>query len=244
MVDLNSIKQTDFWYFVGLFVTDGNLSKDGRHVNITSKDIEHLEKVKSALGLRTKITLKTRAADSGDKRYGFLQFSDVSLYQLLLGLGMTPRKSLTVGAIDVPSFYFPDFIRGVIDGDGSIRHWVHSQNQHEQWSLSVVSGSKAFAEWLQQRIAELFGLEGRLHVSPRKLYILKFGKLKARELIKLCYYEGALALSRKKILADLCLKPNSSIRKYNARVAELAYASDLRSDAARLEGSSPSSGTN
>ena len=37
MIDLTKIKPNDLWYLVGLVATDGSLSLDGRHINITSK---------------------------------------------------------------------------------------------------------------------------------------------------------------------------------------------------------------
>jgi hypothetical protein len=218
MVDLNSIDQAHFWYFVGLLVTDGNLSKDNRHINITSKDVDHLVKVNQALGLDNKITMKSRGASLAEKKYGFLQFSDVRLYKYLLSLGVTPNKSLTLGPLKVPAVYFPDFLRGVIDGDGSIRRWMHASNLNEQWSLSVVSASHRFIVWLHGVICKQFGVQGRLHESNRGMYLLKFGKLKAQVIIQSCYYDGCLALDRKMHQALQCIKPNTRIRNYIARV--------------------------
>lgn len=218
MVDLKSIKLENFWYFVGLLVTDGNLSKDGRHINISSKDTNHLEKVKETLGLKTKITLKSRGGNLQEKRYGFLQFSDVKLYRYLYSLGITQNKSLTIGAVKVPDKFFVDFLRGVIDGDGSIRRWIHATNGNEQWSLSVVSASKDFIVWLQTTITKLFGVVGRLHSTKKNLYLLKYGKIVAQRVLSSIYYEGALSLDRKALLARSCVVPNSLIRQYNARV--------------------------
>lgn len=218
MVDLNSIKQSDFWYFIGLLVTDGNLSNDGRHINLTSKDIDHLEKLKSVLGLHSKLTLKARGGRLAEKKYGFLQFSDVALYKYLLSIGLSQKKSLTIGAVKVPRPYFTDFLRGIIDGDGSIRRWIHASNAHEQWSLSVVSGSRLFLEWLNVEINAVLGITARLHVSKAGLYLLKFGKMKAQKIMKACYYKGALALERKAVLAGVCLQDNKIIRSYTARV--------------------------
>ncbi len=36
MINLNKIKPTDLWYVIGYIATDGYLSTDGRHINITS----------------------------------------------------------------------------------------------------------------------------------------------------------------------------------------------------------------
>lgn len=42
-------------YAVGLIATDGNLSKDGRHIELTSKDTEQLETFKRCLKLKNRI---------------------------------------------------------------------------------------------------------------------------------------------------------------------------------------------
>ncbi len=67
MVDLSLVKPKDLWYTVGLIATDGNLSKDGRHITITSKDEEILEGLKSILFLKLKLTKKATGG-SKDKK--------------------------------------------------------------------------------------------------------------------------------------------------------------------------------
>ena len=60
MVDLKLVKPENLWYIIGLIATDGNLSKDGRHIEITSKSKNYLISVKKALGLTIKIKKKAR----------------------------------------------------------------------------------------------------------------------------------------------------------------------------------------
>ena len=45
-------------YVIGLIASDGNLSSDGRHINITSKDEVMLQNVRLCLKIRNKIGLK------------------------------------------------------------------------------------------------------------------------------------------------------------------------------------------
>jgi hypothetical protein len=49
MVDLKIVRPEHVWYVIGFITADGNLSIDGRHINITSKDIVHLGNIKRAL---------------------------------------------------------------------------------------------------------------------------------------------------------------------------------------------------
>src|ERR1043165_5678244 len=134
MIDLAQVRSSDLWYIVGYIATDGNLSKDGRHIIITSKDTSHLNLIKRALFLKSKLSYKF-GGYTQKSLYSLLQFSDVSFYRFLTSLGLTPNKSLTLGSLNIESDYLGDFLRGVIDGDGCTYNWIHKSNQHKQWSL-------------------------------------------------------------------------------------------------------------
>jgi hypothetical protein len=62
MKPLNKVKlkwSPNFAYVIGLLVTDGNLSSDGRHINFTSKDKKLVEIFKKCLKLNNKIGRKS-----------------------------------------------------------------------------------------------------------------------------------------------------------------------------------------
>ncbi len=52
------IEGSNLWYLVGLITTDGCLSSDGRHIDITSKDYAFLQEIKDCLGIGNKIGSK------------------------------------------------------------------------------------------------------------------------------------------------------------------------------------------
>ena len=135
------IKPSLLWYVVGLITADGCLISDGRHINITAKDGKYLERLRHACGIKAKVGVKR--GGSGALAH-HIQFGSKSFYAFLVSVGLMPRKSKRLGALHVPDEFFPDFFRGVIDGDGSIRKWVHPGNGNEQWLLKVVSGSMPF----------------------------------------------------------------------------------------------------
>ncbi len=223
MVDLSLVKPEHLWYVVGLIATDGNLSKDGRHINLTSKDRGLLLAVRRALLVKNKIGRKARGGESV-KKYSVLQIGDRKFYDYLLGIGLTKRKSLTLGELVVPRNYFHDFFRGVIDGDGSIARWVHATNGNVQWSLRVVSGSRNFLAWLKDCAEKEFKVAGKLYGQQsggRKnpLYVLKFGKFAAKAILPMCYYKGCLALNRKLKSSIKCLQSEDGLRKYGKFVS-------------------------
>ena len=218
MVDLKNIKPENLWYVVGYIVTDGHLNKDGRHLNITSKDEEHIVKIKEVLKLNVKISKKTRDK-SKDKIYSQVQFGDVKFYKYLLSIGFVQQKSLNIGEIKVDRRYFHHFLRGVIDGDGNISTWIHKTNQHRQWSLRITSAASSFIKWLKKETEDYFEVGGKLYCYQYKykknpIYILKFGKLAAKVILRRIYESNYLSLNRKNLKSIKCLQDESKMINY------------------------------
>ena len=130
------VRPADLWYVVGLIATDGCISRDGRHVDITSADRQHLETVRRILGLKIAIGKKRNGPRTSVSYH--IQIGSRDLVRFLTAIGLTPRKSLTIGPLDVPDDAFSDFLRGAIDGDGSIRTWIHPGNGIHQWALKII----------------------------------------------------------------------------------------------------------
>jgi len=211
------IVSPDFWYLVGLIASDGCLYTDKRHIDITAKEKAFLLSIKERLGLRAGVTKKSSGL-AGKYSYR-VQIADVALYDFLLGIGLTPAKSKTLKAVNVPDNFFNDFLRGVIDGDGNIRKWAHPTNDGEQWCLRVYSGSINFLTWLSGKIEKLLRAKGKIYAEkkgPLKdkiVYTLKYGKVAAKEILKNCYQTESISLPRKYKLAIECVSSVSGWSK-------------------------------
>ncbi len=196
-------------YIVGLFVTDGCLSSDNRHIIFTSKDIEQINNVIDILNIKNKIGI-TRNKNSEAFR---IQICNVQLYDWLIKIGFTANKSLTIGEIDVPDKFFIDFLRGHLDGDGSICTYTDKYNTktnpkyvYNRIFVTFISASKKHIEWLHDKIIKNIGVVGAIHESKLKygnknpMHIIKFGKKESLVLLKKIYYSDKLkTLSRKKL---------------------------------------------
>ena len=164
--------------------------------------------------LALKVRLQSKKGGYGDSIGYDLNIGSKIFYNKLLELGLTQRKSLTLGPLLVPAREFADFLRGVIDGDGSIRTWVHPTNGRRQWSLRVYGASRPFLQWVSSTMEQLWNVRGRIHKEPasgqrpRPKYILKYGKLAAKAILGNCYYRGAIALERKRKIANGCISSN------------------------------------
>ncbi|OGG44866.1 hypothetical protein A2673_03205 [Candidatus Kaiserbacteria bacterium RIFCSPHIGHO2_01_FULL_50_13] len=201
--NIDLIWSPEFAYVIGIIASDGNLSPSGRHINITSKDREMVETVKSILRLMNKIGRKARGY-SKDKKYFVLQFGDINFYEFLLSIGLTPKKSKTIGAVAVPDKFFRDFLRGCFDGDGSLGTFRHPESKHPQVRLRITSASPAFLIWLLKSAQRLFVIEGGYIYSPKNksVQILSFGKADSIKILHLMYYKKSVpALSRKRKIA-------------------------------------------
>ncbi len=126
-----------------------------------------------------------------------------------------PAKSLVLGALTLPDDFFPDFLRGVIDGDGCIRvyqdRWNTFKNPkyvYERVYVTIASGSFPFLAWIQGQTTRLCGVTGALIQRKKKLpyhaqlWELKFAKKDSLILFPWIYYADDLpCLERKHILA-------------------------------------------
>ena len=107
-------------YFLGLLISDGNVFKDetGRQASISIvldlKDEYMLLKFKEALGTNTNIGHDGRGCGQMAVRSDIMA-KDLEKY------GVTPRKTLTTFLPKVDEKYMHHLIRGIFDGDGSIR---------------------------------------------------------------------------------------------------------------------------
>ncbi|TSC89875.1 MAG: Uncharacterized protein G01um10143_365 [Parcubacteria group bacterium Gr01-1014_3] len=188
----------EFAYAIGLITTDGNLSPDGRHFDFTSQDLEQLENFKKCLNIKNKISKKW----SGHKHKTVtrLQFGDVNFYKFLLGIGLIPNKSKTLGELDIPVKYFWDFLRGHFDGDGTFySYWDPRWKSSFMFYVCFISASKRHLDWLQKQIFNHLKITGHYTKSVNNsARALKYAKSESLKLLPKIYYKNhSTHLSRK-----------------------------------------------
>lgn len=216
-------------YVVGLLTTDGNLSKDGRHINMRSSDKDLIRTFQFCLQLKNKIS-KSYNNGFNQKASYLIQFGNVQFYNWLMTIGLTPLKTYTIGAIKVPDIFFRDFLRGHFDGDGTIFTYKDRYNNYRgriytntRIFTKFVSASKTHITWLYGKIGEIANINGALICNmptrPNRvpMWEIKFAKKESLKLLQWLYYQPKLpCLKRKMILAKQFLKtiPKEIRRKY------------------------------
>jgi len=189
-----------FAYAIGLITTDGNLSKDGRHIDFTSKDLDQLRTFLKCLCIKNKIGRKT-SGYSGQKCTR-IQFGDVIFYKFLLGLGLHPAKSKTLSEIDIPDKYFFDFLRGHLDGDGTFYSYYDPRWKNSFMFYTVfVSASKKHIDWIRQALFLRLKIKGHItRDAKRSAYNLKYAKRESMEILRKIYYNtNVVCLKRKRV---------------------------------------------
>lgn len=203
-------------YAVGLITTDGNLSSDGRHISLTSSDLQLLTTFKNCLGLSNTITKNPKGSYSKKQSYK-IQFGDVSFYKWLQEIGLMPRKTSRLNEISVPDEFFRDFLRGHLDGDGSIVTYEDRYNTfkdpkyvYTRLYVHFLSASQKHIVWIYQKIKDTIDIKGDLNNDRKRklgedkkiVWRLRFSKKASLKLLLWLYYKPSLpCLERKREIA-------------------------------------------
>lgn len=204
---------SDFAYAIGLITTDGNLSRDERHISIKSSEKEMVLNFKKALDLKNKITESARGGEK-QKRYLNVFFGDVVFYRFLKKIGLKPAKSRTIKSVEVPDKYFSDFLRGVFDGDGTFyTFWDKRWSRAFGYQISFASASKDFITWLKGKLYALYQVKGFI-CNGKRVYNLRYVKGDSRTLYEKMYQKkNILYLKRKRFKIEKAFKQEFYIKK-------------------------------
>lgn len=175
-------------YILGFWFADGCIY-GGKMFDITThaKDKYIIKKFAEELEYNGPII------DYADRQAARLNFSCVIIYNDLVNLGGSERKSLTIEFPDqIPKEYLSDFIRGYFDGDGCIYC-----KKNNRVITSFCSGSKKFLDKLWEILKEEAGVEGGYYCSSNKT--ISFGKADSLKIGRFMFKNNPeLFLKRKK----------------------------------------------
>lgn len=175
---------TDKAYTLGFILTDGCVS--GNAVLISQAVPEPLGAIKRMMSSEHPIR---KGVNNGHTLYTLI-IGRKALVEALAKRGIHEAKSLTVELPYVPDEYFPDFLRGVIDGDG----WAHPKG----YIVTITSGSEDFAKQLTERLITA-GFPFRTEHDGYAYRIKLSGKDEIKRLESYLYYDpNAFYIGRKR----------------------------------------------
>lgn len=201
-------------YAVGLIATDGCLVTGQRRIDFCTADLQLAETYLVCLG-RDPGAVRVERTPRGALLYRVV-LKDAELYRWLLTIGLTPRKSLTLGALDVPKENLVHVVRGLLDGDGTILNFTSKADttrrpdgsyRYEWFRVRFVSASRRHLVWLQDRIHGTLGIRGAIGETERPphspIYRLQFGRWDSMRILPWIYADrGAPCLLRKRAIWD------------------------------------------
>lgn len=199
-------------YVVGLVATDGCLVTGQRRIDFSSADRQLVETYLECLG-RDPARYRVDRTALGRPLYR-VQLKDAEFYRWLLGIGLTPRKSLTLGGLSVPDEHLVHVVRGLLDGDGTILHRTSAADttrrpdrsyQYEWFRARFISASRDHVAWLQGRLRDALSVTGAIATNERDgrttMFKLEFGRWDSMRLCAWLYADRtAPCLDRKRAI--------------------------------------------
>lgn len=226
-------------YVLGFIYADGaieDVQKSSRtcYIQMTSKDLELLKQIQQVMGSENKVYERHPRINRFPNGRQFLsslaynvRIGNKLMYNDLLALGVTPRKSLTILFPNIPSEYLEYFLRGYFDGDGCI------QLKEGKYPVVVfTSGSIKFLEELSRILSRNLNIQHRdVYISHKDdmnlCYQLAFNTTMSKVILRFMYmnlsnapYLGRKYEIYKKYLERCVLKKSGSVAVGNVVAIE------------------------
>ena len=181
-------------YFIGLFLSDGNMSSRLTNKARTVSISLHLDDIDLLYQICDKINIDRKYIGlSKRSKLARICFSNKIIYEKLLQIGLTPNKSLTC---TIPKILENNrhFWRGVIDGDGTIGYT--RKNGEEIRDLGL-AGTKQVCEKFGEFIETLYK-ENSYTIAPCKnIFVIKVNRLAAKDVLTEMYRDCSIYMDRK-----------------------------------------------
>ncbi len=205
-LEVFTTKNDLFYYLLGAFITDGNVyfakKKSGTQTSITSMDLDWLKQLNIFISPDNLISKKR-------KNCGVLRMFDPEIGTILNQNGCIPNKSLIAKLPKIPKKYFRDFLRGCMDGDGSVSLQAkkvvrpYKTYIYKVPTCYLCSASKQFIDAISIRLNSLgFNhylitlspksrkIRGTVIISKTPMYRILFNGTDCYKFLTWLYYDG------------------------------------------------------
>ena len=197
-------------YILGLFFTDGYvvLGKNGRSPNIGISlkitDIEILNQIRNILNITSAISYDKRK----NKECVSLNFRNQKISEDLAKYGIVPNKTYKTKHLpEIPSTFLKHFLRGLLDGDGSI----YQETASKKYRIDFCSYHQSICEEFRQKCNSLLDKKNtNIIANYGTAYHIKFNDQKTvKQLATILYKDSKISLARKQKLAENLFEDNS-----------------------------------
>jgi hypothetical protein len=232
-------------YFIGFAQTDGNhYAGTGRRgrltIELSQRDEAVLHSFTTLFKVHSRVSYRERTTDFGRHRSATWAVCDLAFRRELVELGLpTGRKSWTV-APPVTRFSVRDYLRGLVDGDGTVGFTSTGRP-----FVGLVTASQPLAEFFCAQSLTVVGAHRTPNRNARDgVYNLMVAGDPAAPLAAWLYPEGCLALERKRDAAvavsawtrptTMRARPVAGCRRWTAAEDAEVFTGSIREAATRL----------
>jgi hypothetical protein len=175
-------------YILGFLAADGTIPSAGRSVvlMLQARDVHILRDIRSAMGSNARIfqrEIDPKYPNRGP--YKFIYFGSQKLVRDIIKHGVTPRKSHTLQYSKVPKHLERHYMRGLLDGDGSVKA-----------KSFCFSGTEMLIDGLRAAIFSHTGMMLTKAHQENKLWRLSGGK--KTNVLSWIYRDASIYLRRKR----------------------------------------------
>lgn len=232
-------------YFFGFAQTDGSLSSGpGQRghfsIELSVRDEAVLHSFATLFDVHSRVSCRERTTNFGPHRSAVWSVSDLAFRRELVDLGLPSGHKATTVAPPVCPVSLPDYVRGLVDGDGSVGF-----TRTGRPFVGFVTASRPLAEFF---CAQALAVAGA-HRVPRRnardgVFNLMVAGDPAAPFAAWLYPAGCLALSRKRESATrvaswtrpvgMRARPVSGARRWTAAEDAIVFTGSIREVASRL----------
>lgn len=210
-------------YFLGFLQTDGTLDRKRASIEIGTKDIDILHVFQKKFG--GKVTTRTRSTNFLDNHQcSCWRLGSVAFVKQMNALGIPcGKKSEIVGPISTRPDLERHYVRGLVDGDGSLC-FQKSGNP----LVGFVTASEKMKLYFQDWLSSL-GIQVDIHRNARdNIYSFCILNEKAQLIVKTLYDNATIFLPRKKQKANQILtwKRPEDRRRHTWRITDWSAEED------------------
>ncbi len=251
-IDLDRARRTfdlelpEMAYLFGFLQTDGNLSTMSRgrgrvSVELSRRDLPILERFQQLVPYRSTITFRTRSTNFSSREphhSATWHLFDLEARSALESLGLPAgKKSAIIKPPEVP-FSEPDYVRALIDADGSVGFTGNGYP-----FVSFTTASPGLSAYVCEKVLEVTGAHRTVKPNKRdSIYNLLLTCEPAVDFARWLYYDGCLALERKYVKAievaawvrPAGMRQRSSPRRWTPQEDEVVMAMSIAEAAEKL----------
>lgn len=210
----------DMSYIFGLFQTDGHLSEQSRNrgkfsIELDTKDKDVINKLNEIITENSYISYRERVTNFGPSKTAKLSVYDWEFRKMLKSYGFPVGKKSDEIKPPVVEYCELDYIRGLIDGDGSI-----GMTSSGFPIFGFTTKSEILKDYILDFIYRYTGKEKNINRNKRDgCYNICLYKEDAIKITSLLYYDDALSIDRKYNNAKLIAgwKRPDNMKKINGR---------------------------